>query len=291
MAPLEPRQLLRGTACTLEVAHRRERPHPPSPATEQCPHPQPSRTEGLLETRHQQVEASRISASGNPSSAPRPPRQQYLCRGHPSFPQTRPRPRPAHSRLFLFPPHLERQPSPSTAPPPSLKTPSLHVPSPGVGEPGQSPLQNWPQGLRDGPQRSGLLVLTGPLSDGRSQAVDTALTALLPWMARPTRGTGRRGRQAGRADSECSQPPSPPGAGKPRSSHRRENRATKCDQTHKVTQVGPSSPSPLGATPALPPPRPARKAQILCSPPRAKPGPRREWPTCCVQQRLQGRPA
>lgn len=180
---------------------------------------------------------------------------------------------------------------PQHRPPPSLKTPSLHVPSPGVGEPGQSPLQNWPQGLRDGPQRSGLLVLTGPLSDGRSQAVDTALTALLPWMARPTRGTGRRGRQAGRADSECSQPPSPPGAGKPRSSHRRENRATKCDQTHKVTQVGPSSPSPLGATPALPPPRPARKAQILCSPPRAKPGPRREWPTCCVQQRLQGRPA
>lgn len=118
MAPLEPRQLLRGTACTLEVAHRRERPHPPSPATEQCPHPQPSRTEGLLETRRQQVEASRVSASGNPSSAPRPPRQQYLCRGHPSFPQTRPRPRPAHSRLFLFPPHLERQPSPSTPPQP-----------------------------------------------------------------------------------------------------------------------------------------------------------------------------
>ena len=125
-----------------------------------------------------------------------------------------------------------------------VKTPSLHVPSPGVREPGLSPLQNWPQGPRDGPRRSGLLVLTGPLGDGRSQAVDAALAALLPRMARPTRGTGHRERQARRQagrEGGLREPgppsapsphplclvPLPPGAGKPRSSHRRENRATK----------------------------------------------------------------
>lgn len=54
---------------------RRQRPHPPSPASEQCLHTQPSRTEGLLETRPQQVEASRVSASSNPpkGTPPTPP--------------------------------------------------------------------------------------------------------------------------------------------------------------------------------------------------------------------------
>ena len=46
-----------------------------------------------------------------------------------------------------------------------------------------------------------------------------------------------------------------------------------------MTQVGPSPPSPLGATPALPPP-PARKAQILRSPPEPSQGP--EWVACVL---------
>lgn len=86
---------------------------------------------------------------------------------------------------------------------------------------------------------------------------------------RPQRQAGREGglREPGPPSAPSPHPlcpvPLPPGAGKPRSSHRRENRATKCDQTHKVTQVGPSPSSPLGATPALAPPRPEGTDPVL----------------------------
>lgn len=82
---------------------RRQRPHPPSPVSEQCLHTQPSRTEGLLETRPQQVEASGVSASRNPPRAPHPPRQQYLCRGHPLLPSDTSLPQTSTFQAFPIP--------------------------------------------------------------------------------------------------------------------------------------------------------------------------------------------
>lgn len=157
-APPEPHQLPRGQ-CVPWKQPAGDHPHPPSPAT--LPSAQRVGTEGHLETGPQQAGEGEAKAS-NPLSATLPtlrPPGSTSTEVVPSSPQTRPLPRPAHSRPFLFPPQAHGSTPPAS---PGLKTPSLHLPSPRAGERGQCPLQNP---SRDGSQFSVFLVPRG----GKSQ--------------------------------------------------------------------------------------------------------------------------
>lgn len=256
--PSRAPQLPGRTMRTLEVACR-VHTHPALPLSNMPPPPTPRaqhRDRGTPQTGPQQVEGRQGPSFQQPSIChPAHPPSSTSAEVTPSFPQIRPLPplpRPARSRPFFFSPQAQGPIPLGEAALPEPEGPSLHLPSPGAGQQGQYPLQNWPLGPsrrreergRDGPQRSVFLVPASPLV----RAEDPwALCHSRCYSYRPLPKDGkthegnrprRQGRDAGLRDPGPSRAPSPlrcalppAGGGKPRSSHIRENRPTKCDQT------------------------------------------------------------
>lgn len=231
-------------------------PHPPGPATEQhatTPHP-PSPARGQRNSGDW-TPASGGGGNGPASSSPPSATAPTL----PAVPLQRSRPPSLRHALSLLSPD---QPIPGlscsllrpTAPSPSARqlSPSLKAPpctSPHPGQDSKASILWGPAGRREergqeGPQRSVFLVPASPLvraEDPWALCHSRCYSYRpLPKEGKTHEGNGpqRRGRDAGLRDPGPPRAPSPlccalppAGGGKPRSSHIRENRPTKCDQT------------------------------------------------------------
>lgn len=161
----------------------------------------------------------------------------------PSFPQTHPLPRPARSRPFCSLPRA-MAPSPSTRQPSPCSPPPCTSPHPGwdskAGVHSETGL--WGpagrNGAGEGPQGS---LFVAPVSPGGRGGATADLLSPTSFQGQqdprgkpaPEEGQGGGLRGLGprtlTSPLSCAHPPAQ--RGKPRSSHRSENRATKCDQT------------------------------------------------------------
>ena len=240
-APRRPHRLPRRTARTLQVACRRQNPsHQALPLSNVPARPQ-HRGRGAPSSAGGSAKARLPATLHLP---PLPHAQQHPCRGRPLLPSDTSSPQTSTFQAFLFPPQ-GHGPIPLHQAALPLQPPSLHLPSPGAGQQGRCPLRNWPLGPsreergRGGAPRLPLPGSSEPRREGEGATADllspTSFQGQQDPRGKPAPEEGQGGGLRGlgprtlTSPLSCAHPPAQ--RGKPRSSHRSENRATKCDQT------------------------------------------------------------